>query len=684
MAKKRKISFFKIIILTFIVFFLTGIIGAGYIFYSIASLDTLPEPDIALTSKFYDSNGDLLTTMYQEDRWEVTLNEIPLELQQAVIAVEDAHFYDHFGINLLSIGRAALRNIQKGRIVEGGSTITQQLAKNIYLTHDRTFQRKADELILTLHLERTYTKDEILNMYLNIIYFGHGNYGVESAAKRYFGKSAKDLTLAESSMLAGIPRGPGYYSPLIEGNQQAARNRQTHVLNRMVELEFITPAQKQEALDQELVYKSLESGDRPAGHFINYIASTHLEVLLDIQREDVYRGGLNIYTTLDPTMQAAAEDALRQELENFSQSYVDEQGILQPQGALVAVDPTNGHVKALVGGLNYRESNLNRAIDSKRQPGSAFKPFIYAKALDSGYTAASQILCEPIAIPNPGSNKDYEPKDYGGGFHYRHLTVREALVLSCNVSAVKVHMDIGPEETIRYAHNMGIKSHLDPYPSLALGTSTVTALEMAAAYIPLANGGMAAEPVFVTRITDHRGRVLWEQDYKQTAALDERVAYILTDILKGVLVYPGTGSAAGDILKRPAAGKTGTSNDYTDAYMVGYTPQLVASVYVGDDHNKSLGQTGGKLAVPIWANFMAKALMDYSPQDFSMPQGILQVKLCAETGLRQNERCSGPALEEIFISGTEPQEYCSEDTCPYVEPERRWQWPFDIPQLPWF
>ncbi|MDO9574238.1 MAG: penicillin-binding transpeptidase domain-containing protein, partial [Candidatus Contubernalis sp.] len=484
---------------------------------------------------------------------------------------------------------------------------------------------------------------------------------------------------------AGIPRGPGYYSPLIEGNQESARNRQTHVLNRMVEMEFITPKQRQEALDQELIYRTLENADPPAAHFINYIVSTHLGVLLDIEREDIYRNGLNIYTTLDPAMQAAAEDALREGLESFPQGYVDQQGIRQPQGSLVALDPITGHVKALVGGLNYQESNLNRATDSKRQPGSAFKPFLYAAALDSGYTAATQILCEPISISNPGSDKDYEPTDYGGEFHHRHLTVRKALKLSCNISAVKTHMDIGPEETVRYAHNMGIKSHLDPFPSLALGTSEVTALEMAAAFIPLANRGIATEPVFVTRITDHRGRVLWEQEYSQRMALDEKVAYILTDILKGVLIYPGTGSAAQNILRRPSAGKTGTSNDFTNAYMVGYTPQLVASVYIGDDHNKSLGQTGGRLATPIWANFMAQALMDYSPQDFPMPEGIVRATLCAETGLRQNDKCSGPTLEEIFISGTEPQEQCSENTCPYVEPEQPSSpWPFQIPRMPWW
>lgn len=682
---KRRISFFKIIVLTFILLFLAGTVGAGYIFYSLISPDSLPEGNFSLTTTFYDRYLETYTTMYQENRISVDLEQVPLELQQAVVAVEDAYFYDHYGINLFSIARAALRNIQSGRVIEGGSTITQQLAKNLYLSHDRTFQRKAEELILTLQLERDYTKDEILNMYLDIIYFGHGNYGVEAASNYFFDKSVQDLTLAESAMLAGIPRGPGYYSPLIEGNQEAARSRQSHVLYRMVEMGYITPEQRQEALEEELHYRSPQEGGRSATHFIAYIVNHQLKEILDFERADIYRSGLNVYTTLDPSMQAAAEKALQEGLEGFPDSYLDASGVRQPQGALVAIDPTNGHVRALVGGLDYRESNLIRATSSKRQPGSAFKPFLYAAALDAGgYTAASQISCEPISIPMPGSNKDYEPNDYGGGFHHRNLTVREALVLSCNVCAVKVHMDIGPEKTKEYAQKMGIKSDLHSLPSLALGTSEVSALEMAAAFIPLANRGIASEPVFITRVTDHRGRVLWEGEESQKVALDERVAYVLTDILKGVLKPPGTAAVTQDIFRRPAAGKTGTSSGYTDAYMVGYTPQLVASVYIGDDHNKSLGAGGGRLAAPIWANFMAEALRDYAPQDFPVPEGIIQVSLCEETGLKQSGRCTGPTLNEIFILGTEPQEECSEGNCPYVEPERPSGWPWPIPQLPWF
>ena len=683
---KRRISLFKIIVLTFVLVFMAGSVGAAYIFYSILSMDGLPDGEIALTSTFYDKYGDPLTFMAVENRIIVPLEEIPLELQQAVIAVEDAYFYDHFGVNLISIGRAALRNIQSGRVVEGGSTITQQLAKNRFLTHDRTFHRKAEELILTLHLERTYTKDEILNEYLNIIYFGHGNYGVEAASRHLFDKSVHELTLAEAALMAGIPRGPGYYSPLIEGNEEASRRRQEHVLNRMVEQEYITPQQKQEALEQELIFRSSPARrERPAAYFIDYIVNHHLVGRLELEREDIYRMGLNIYTTLDPSMQRAAEKALREGLEGYAGSYVDEQGIRQPQGSLVAVDPTNGHVRALVGGLDFQESNVNRAAGSRRQPGSAFKPFLYAAALESGYTAASKILCEPISIPIPGSDKNYEPTDYGGDFHHRHLTLREAVTKSCNVSAVKVHMDIGPEKTMEYAQKMGIKSRMSPLPSLALGTYEVTALEMASAFIPLANRGIASEPVLVTRVTDHRGRVLWEAENNQTIVLDERAAYILTDILKGVLGPQGTASPVHNIFNRPAAGKTGTSSGPNSLYMVGYTPQLVASVYVGDDHGRSLGagETGGRVAAPIWANFMAEALRDYSPQEFPVPDGIIRVTLCEETGLIQSSRCTGPTTSEIFIRGTEPREECGEEICPHVEPEQpRWPWP--IPQLPWF
>ncbi|RQD76723.1 MAG: penicillin-binding protein 1A [Candidatus Syntrophonatronum acetioxidans] len=681
---KRKISLFKITIFIIIVFFLAASVTAGLFFYGVIAPNNLPASDPALTTRFYDANGELLTTLYRENRIEVPLEEIPQELRQAIIAVEDAHFYQHFGINLASLGRAALRNIRSGRIVEGGSTITQQLAKNLFLTHDRTFHRKVEELILTFQLEHHYTKDEILNKYLNTIYFGHGAYGVEAAAQTYFDQPASQLSLAQSALLAGLPRGPGYYSPLLEGNQEAAKRRQAHVLNRMVEMGFITPEEKEKALAQELVFREEWDKTLPAGHFIDYIMERELVGKLNFEREDIYRGGLNIYTTLDPSLQEAGERVLEEGLESFPQVYQDSQEVRQPQGALVALDPQTGHVKALVGGRSYQETKLNRAI-SRRSPGSAFKPFLYAAALDAGYTAASFIKCEPISIDLPGSQEPYEPRDFGGGFHHRQLTLREALVQSCNVSAVRVNMDLGAPKLVEYAEKMGINSPLNPVPSLALGTSEVTPLEMAAAYAPLANGGFKVEPVFVTKITDSRNLTLWEQENTRERVLSELTAFILTDILQEVLGPGGTGWRASELIDFPAAGKTGTSSDHRDVYMVGYTPDLVTSIYLGDDHQKSLGNsTGGSLALPLWAEFMTFALEGRQPRDFPWPpEEIVTLTLCGETGLLQNNRCQGPSLEEIFIQGTEPQETCCEKTCPHVEKERPW-WPFELPQLPWF
>ena len=692
---KRKLSFFKITIVLLITVFLLVGSACGYFFYSIFSIDELPEADIALTTKFYDNNDELLTTMYQENRFEVSLEEIPVDMRQAMIAVEDSHFYDHYGVNLLSMGRAFIRNIQSGRIVEGGSTITQQLAKNLFLTHDRTFQRKLDELAITLHLERYYTKDEILNKYLNTIYFGHGSYGVEAASQRYFDKPVSELTLAESAFIAGLARGPGYYSPFIEGNEQAYKVRQEHVLRRMVELDYISKAEKEAALDKKLIFSpGQESNDRPAAYFLDYainlitgssgptIYQKELSSL-DLEPEDISRGGLNIHTTLDPSLQKAGENALQEGLAAFPARYQDEQGVTQPQGALVAMDPNTGHVKAMVGGLDYKETNLNRA-NSRRSPGSAFKPFLYAAALDSHYTAASQIKCEPVSIPMPGSTDSYEPTDFGGDFHHRSLTLREALVNSCNVCAVKINADLGPEKLKSYSKNMGINSLLRPVPSLALGTSEVTPLEMTAAFTPLANRGNKTEPVFITKITDARGRVLWEKESShQHHVLDEKVAFLLTDILKEVLSPEGTGWQVDEIIDFPAAGKTGTSSAYRDVYMVGYTPDLVASVYIGDDHQKSLQTTGGITAAPIWANFMEEALRDQPRQNFYRPEeGLVELTLCAETGLNQSPECTGESYLEIFIQGTEPEKECSEEDCPHIDTEEPGWWPpFDFP---WF
>ena len=681
---KKKLSLFKITLLIVIVFFLATSLTAGLFFYAVISRDSLPDTDPALTTRFYDTNNELLTTLYRENRIEVSLEEIPLELRQAVIAVEDAHFYHHYGINLASVSRAALRNIRRRRIVEGGSTITQQLAKNLFLTHERTFHRKVEELVLTFQLEHNFTKDEILNKYLNTIYFGHGAYGVEAAAQTYFDQPVSQLSLAQSSLLAGLPRGPGYYSPLIEGNQEAARRRQAHVLNRMVEIDFISPEERDNALEEELVFREEWDKSLPAGHFIDYIIERELVGRLNYEREDIYRGGLNIYTTLDPSLQEAGEKALEKGLEAFPQRYLDSQEVEQPQGALVALDPQTGQVKAMVGGSSYKETTLNRAV-SRRSPGSAFKPFLYAAALEEGYTAASFIKCEPISIDVPGSENPYEPRDFGGGFHHRELTLREALVQSCNVSAVRTNMELGPDKLVEYAQKMGIKTPLNPVPSLALGTSEVTPLEMAAAYAPLANGGLKVEPVFITKVTDSRQVTLWENSPLRERVMGELTAFILTDILQEVLEPGGTGWRASGLIDFPAAGKTGTSSGYRDAYMVGYTPQLVTSVYIGDDHQKSLeNSTGGSLALPLWADFMNDALIGHPPRDFSLPrEGIVTLTLCAETGLLQNSRCQGDSFQEIFIQGTEPQETCCQETCPHVKRERPW-WPFELPRVPWF
>lgn len=671
----RKVSLFKISLLLLILFFLGTSLLLGLFYYAVVSLEELPEPQIALTTSFYDNNGELLTTIYRENRFETPLEDMPLALQQAVIAAEDAYFYQHPGVNLLSLARATWRNLENRRIVEGGSTITQQLAKNLFLSHERTYRRKVDELVLTLHLEREYTKEEILNMYLNIVYFGRGAYGAEAAARTFFDKPLGELSLGEISYLAGLPQAPSIYSRDLE----AAKNRQAYVLARMVELGYISTGDRNRAREEPLVFREGISKANPAGYFLDYVIYHELVGRLHYGLEELYQGGLHVYTTLDPFLQSAGERALAGGLQAFPGLYRDHQGLSQPQGALVALEPGTGKVLAMVGGNDYGESTFNRAT-SRRSPGSAFKPFLYAAALDSGFTAATLIRCEPVSFPIPGS-ENWEPRDFGGDFHHRELTLREAVEKSCNVCAAKVIMEVGPEKVAGYAKMMGISSPLRQLPSLALGTSEVTLLEMTNAYATLANGGTRVDPVFITRITDYRGQLLYQDPPNPRPALDEKVAFLLVDILQGVLQPGGTGWRASQVLEHPAAGKTGTSSEFRDAYMVGFTPDLAAGVYLGDDHHRGLGDTGGSLATPVWADFMAQASNKYPPGDFPPPgEGIVRVTLCRETGLPQGTRCRGPALEELFIQGTQPRHDCGEAYCPHLEPERPW-WHF---QFPWF
>lgn len=641
----------------------------GYFIYTVVSMEGLPPVETALTTRFYYANGDLLATRSVENRIEVPLSQIPESVQAAAIAVEDERFYSHSGIDIMGVARAMMRNLQEGRITQGGSTITQQLAKNLFLTHERTVSRKFQEAVLTLHLERLYSKDEILEQYLNTIYFGRGAYGIEVASLTYFGKNAKDLSLAESAFLVGMPQRPAM-------SWEAAERRQQIILAKMKELGYISAKEHEEALEEGLVpYQREEGLNTLTRYYIDTIIYRELRDHLP-KYEDIdllYRGGLQIYTTLDPHMQQAAEQAFKEYMP--APRRVDDKGVQQPQGALLAMDPRTGYIKAMVGGRDYQETPFNRAMDARRSPGSSFKPFVFAAAMEqAGFTAATKLECAPISIPT-GSGL-YEPSDYGGTFHHRHLTVREALMTSCNISAIKANMAVGPEAAADFARRMGISSQLKPVISLPL-SSEATALDMTAAFSPFANRGIKSEPILVTRVEDSRGQVLLENKPRQQVVLDEGIAFIVSDMLKDVFSPGGTARHLAEVVARPAAAKTGTADREANVYIVGYTPELIATVYVGDDDfNYSLekGSTGGSVAGPIWANFMREALKDTPVSDFQKPANVARVELCPETGLKKNPDCTLESTYEYFVKGTEPQDQCGPENCSGCQ--QQWWWPW--------
>ncbi|MBP2629186.1 MAG: penicillin-binding protein, family [Firmicutes bacterium] len=608
----------KLIVITLIVFVVI-ITGAGLGFLT-ASIHTMPslkdEIRPAASSQIYDINGKLISTVHSvENRLPVPLNKIPKNLQNAFVAAEDARFYQHIGIDPRGILRAIWSNITDRGVSEGGSTITQQLAKNALLSQDRTLKRKIQEAILALQIERQYTKNEILELYLNQIYFGQGAYGVQSAAMVYFGKNVENLSLEECAMLAGIPKSPNYYSPL--NNLKAATERQATVLDQMVKYEFIDAATANKARNTKLklMSRSPQSDNKTntASYFVDYVT----QHLIDKYGADaLYKDGLKIYTSLDLDMQEAAEQAM-QKLPN---GRTDSNGIKQPQGALIAIDPHTGHIKAMVGGRGTDQ--FNRAVLAERQPGSAFKPFVYLSAIESGMTPSSMIEDSPISF---GS---WSPINYDGQLHGL-VSLRTALEQSLNIPTVKLANQVGVDKPLYYAQQMGISTLVlqgstnDRNLAMSLGglTRGVTPLELASAYGVFANQGIYVVPTAIVKIVDRNGKILEQHTPREKAVINERSAYVLTDMMRGVLTH-GTGTAAN--IDRPAAGKTGTTNDYKDAWFVGFTPDLVASVWIGYDTDGYLnGITGGSTPATIWRTFMTKALVNTPSRDFIRPNGVV-------------------------------------------------------------
>jgi penicillin-binding protein 1A len=611
----------------------------------------------SLTTKMYDCNGHLITELFTEQRTLIRLENVPVHLQKAVIAIEDNSFYQHFGIQLSGIVRSVMVNVLHKRFAQGGSTITQQLARNMFLTRRKTIERKIKEVILALQIEHTYTKREILEMYLNQIYFGNGAYGVESAARAYFGKHIQDLDLAECALLAGLPRAPNTYNPY-RNLKQATRRRNT-VLAQMQRLGFITGKEAEEARTKPITLASVEVSQAP--YFVEYVRQ-QLETRYG--GSALYKGGLKVYTTLDMAVQQMAQDSV-------NEGMVDAEKIILPhlpksaghipetlQCALVVSDPATGEIKAMIGGRNFQESKFNRAVQAQRQPGSAFKPFIYATAFAKGFTQADLILDAPVVFKTE-QGRTWKPENFSSKFE--GLTcLRSALTHSRNIVSVKLLDKVGIENVIETANRMGIASVLQPYLTLALGASEVNLLELVSAYGTLAAHGTHAEPLSIVRVEDAEGNVLEENASFKQEALDETTAYILTNVMENV-INAGTGYAIRSLgFKYPAAGKTGTTNDYTDAWFIGFTTEYVAGVWLGLDSHRSLGRgvTGGMVAAPIWARLMKKIYAQRAPANFEKPNTVTSVSFCRATGLLANSECGKYTDTGAFAVGTAPTKHC--------------------------
>lgn len=633
----------KFVTLTLLTMLLTACTLIGGLYY--LSRQTLPTISIAQTSQILDDKGEVIDFTYQnENRQPVKLSAISPDLVQATIAIEDQRFYDHLGIDLRGLARAVKINVLSKTKKQGASTITQQLARNLYLSQERTWRRKVKEAVYAVQLEMKYSKKEILSLYFNQIYYGHGAYGVEAASQLYFNKSASELSLAESAMLAGIPKGPTYYSPF--NNLERATKRQHTILNVMVNQHLITQEQADEAMQQQLTFKPLSvQKNGVAPYFRDYIEQVAVHQL-GIDEQVLSEGGVKIYTTLNQLAQQAAEKAVADTMIDGSEQQV----------ALVSVDPRTGYIKAMVGGRDYAASQINHALSQNRQPGSSFKPIVYWTALQDGaMTTTSRFRSEPTVFTYDDGRKTYSPHNYNEKYANAEIDMRRAIASSDNIFAVQTIMHVSPEKVIASARQLGISSPLQAVPSLALGTSPISPLEMASAFSTFASGGIHRQPIAIVKIENNRGDVLYEANRKEERVMTEEQAFIVTNLLQSVFEKGGTAYRVASLIKRPVAGKTGTTA--TDAWLVGYTPELATAVWTGYDKDVKLTTTEAHLAAPIFATYTEQALADVPPKSFIEPEGVVNVYIDEETGLLATAKCPHKRLE-VYEAGSEPKKAC--------------------------
>ena len=625
----------------------------------------------------FDAHDRPVFSIPTQYRVEVELARMSPLLKDAVVAVEDSRFYEHDGIDGIRIIGAVLTDIRERRAAEGASTITQQLARVSFLSRDKTLRRKLGEAILAQRIEKLYSKEEILEIYLNKVYFGDGLYGAEAAARGYFGKPASDLTLGEAAMLAGIIRAPSTSNPVV--NLKRATERRNVVLKLMRDHGFINRIDGEAAMAETVaLHDTLRHEESAALHFKEIVRRQLIE---RFGKDAVYQKRLRVYTTVDPDMQKAAEDAVVSALRDIESRMRTKSG--EPlQASLLALDPATGEVRAIVGGRDTASVGLNRALQSKRQPGSAFKPFVYAAAIENGYSPASVIdrLNEPIDT----FKGVWLPEDEHSSAE--SMTLRTALRTSSNRAAVRMLETVGIERTVRYAENLGVGT-VPSVPSLALGSGEVTLASMTAAYAAFANGGFVREPIFIKRVEDQDGAILLENESPARRAVSDTTAFLMATMLADV-VDAGTANRARTMgFKLPAAGKTGTTNDFVDAWFVGFTPSLVAGVWVGFDTPRTIIKNGfaGQLAVPMWATFMKGATRGAAAEWFQPPPNVVPVEVCRLSGSLPVDGCRNAAsigptgaityksmvYTDYFVSGTEPMQTCAIHTAqyaPYPEP----------------
>jgi penicillin-binding protein 1A len=593
LQKAEKRSRFRVLIIIFFVLGAFAGVGGGFLYWTLSDLPKLNAIEQYVpveSSRVYSSDGQVIAEFYVERRTFIPHYEIPTHVKKAIIAIEDVRFYGHPGLDLIGIARALIHDIRAGGMRQGGSTITQQLAKMLFLKPEKSIKRKIREAALSIQIEKRYTKDEILGLYLNQAYFGTRSYGIEAASQTYFGKTVKDLTVAEAALLACLPKAPSQYSPF--RNPGKAKERRALVLQQMLQHRFIKQEQYEEAMTEPIP---------TVPHYRKYEAPYFVELLRQQLEQkygsELYTAGYKIHATIDLKMQQAAEKALTNGIRSVEKRC--KPGI---QASLVAIDLRTGHIKAMIGGFDFWKNQFNRATQALRQPGSAFKPFVYVTAIKEGMTAEDTINDAPISFKGSRPGQMWTPKNYDGKYH-GVVTLRTALARSLNTAAVRLTSKVGLENVIRTARDLGIRSDLQPYMPLALGASDVTLLEMTQAYAVFASG-KKMELIPYDRIENRDKIVIDEILPKQTDILEEGVVKELR-ILLGAVVKEGTATRAKE-LKRPVYGKTGTTNDYTDAWFIGFDDNLVVGVWVGRDDHKPIGrkETGASAALPIWIEFM--------------------------------------------------------------------------------